>query len=59
MTEEGKGILQFVGVVFYILAIIDLAANNLFGVDFTGVTWSPIALSAVGVVLQSIAKGDK
>ena len=47
--------MKYLSYVFYGLAAIDLISANFFGVDFTGVVWSPIVLVAVGYIIDSVS----
>lgn len=58
--SEGKAkvatALNIVAIVLYAAAAIDFVSGRIFGIDLTGVFWSPIALGAVGGALSTVAK---
>ena len=51
-----KDVLAVLSGLCYIFAIADVVLFYIFDVDLTGVEWSPIAASLVGVVLGYFAK---
>ena len=50
-----KESLTLIGNIFYFIAAADFAAS-LFGYDFTGVEWSPVAFGAIGLICSHYAK---
>ncbi|MCL0055328.1 hypothetical protein M1N56_05600 [Dehalococcoidia bacterium] len=46
--------LQLFGVLLIVLGFVDFFAANLFGIDFTGVVWSPFGLGIGGAILSWI-----
>ena len=40
--------MKIIGYVLYGLAAIDFISGNFFGIDFTGIWWSPIVLAVIG-----------
>ncbi|MCR5413401.1 MAG: hypothetical protein K6F50_01575 [Kiritimatiellae bacterium] len=53
--EAISGVLNLLAFVCYGAALVDFVAGNFFRVDFTGVSWSPIALGLVGALFSYIA----
>lgn len=56
---EGKAkialVLHITAFALYAAAVADFVCGNFFGIDFTGVSWSPIALGVVGGALSGLA----
>jgi len=52
-------ICRIIGWAFYVIAALDFILGNLFGVDFTGVWWSPILFGAIGYIIGRFGGKDK
>ena len=48
-------VLHIAAFALYAAAAVDFVCGNFFGIDFTGVSWSPIALGVVGGALSGFA----
>ena len=51
-------IFRVLSVLCYIFAIADLLLCNIFGIDITGVRWSPIVAGVVGAIFGWIGKAS-
>jgi hypothetical protein len=51
-------ILSWVGLLLMIFAVVDLICANGFGIDLTGVSWSPIAAGIGGNVLYRMSSSN-
>ena len=52
-------ICRIAGWTFYLIAALDFVSGNFFGVDFTGVGWSPILFGAIGYLIGRFGGKDK
>jgi hypothetical protein len=51
--------LRWIGILLILFAIIDAVLGRIFGIDITGVSWSPLAAGITGgVMLRVFGEGD-
>jgi hypothetical protein len=52
-------VLRWIGMLLILFALVDVVLGRFFGIDITGVPWSPIAAGLAGwVLLKFFGKGD-
>ena len=62
LSDRGTGgantALAVIGGVLMLLGVIDFVSGNFMGIDFTGVSWSPIVFGTIGGFLFRIGTSD-